>query len=52
MKIRKELTAKITCENEYEIRLIRECLQAGITHGGFDPKELKIISDLECKLLT
>lgn len=52
MKVVKSITAIITCENEYEIRLIRECLQAGITHTKFDPKELKYIEDLERQLLT
>ena len=51
MKVNISKTAIITCENEYEIRLLREALQSAITHAGFDPRELKYISDLERHLL-
>ena len=51
MKAKIIKTAIIECENQFEIDLLRSALQAAITHGSFENKNLRIISDLECQLL-
>lgn len=51
MKVIITKKAMVECENQFEIDLLRKCLQEAITHGSFVNSELDIVCKLEQQLL-